>query len=277
MLKNAKGELKYTMTSNDFIKEIQSKLKTDTFGQGYIFYSESIDSTNIKAKELANEGHQEGTVIIADSQSKGKGRKGRHWFSPGKTGIYMSLILKPPIIPSEAQKITLITAVAIAEVLKYYAGIDVRIKWPNDILVNNKKLAGILTEINTTKDSINYIIVGMGINVNTPLESMPSEIRDIATSILIETNKEMEKWDIVKVILESFERYYNKFLNNGFADILEEWKRLSQIMGSKIKVDLEKGSIEGEVVEVDKDGFLIIRDSDGNDEKIIAGDVSFIE
>ena len=144
--------------------EIRDGLDTRTFGKRNIDYFMEIDSTNMRAKDLAAEGAPEGTVVIAEKQTKGRGRKGRSWHSPLGHGIYTSLILKPAMSPSGAPRITLMTAVAIAEALLSLVHLEVRIKWPNDIIVNGKKLAGILTEISTEMDAVNYIVVGVGIN-----------------------------------------------------------------------------------------------------------------
>ncbi len=153
--------------------EILDSLDTRIFGKRNIDYFMEIDTTNTRAKDLAAEGAPEGTLVIAEKQTKGRGRKGRSWFSPLGHGIYTSFILRPAMPPSGAPRITLMTAVAIAEALLSLMQLEVRIKWPNDILVNGKKLAGILTEISTEMDAINYIVVGIGLNVNTPFKDLP--------------------------------------------------------------------------------------------------------
>jgi len=164
-----------------FPNEIREGLDTKVFGKRDIVYFTETDSTNTRAKDLAARGAPEGTLVISERQTKGRGRKGRSWFSPSQGGIYTSLILRPSISPSEAPKITLLSAVVVAETLRSLTGLSAIIKWPNDILINGKKIAGILTEMSTEMDAIDYIVVGLGLNVNTP--DFPDDIREKATSI----------------------------------------------------------------------------------------------
>ncbi|MBW1745028.1 MAG: biotin--[acetyl-CoA-carboxylase] ligase, partial [Deltaproteobacteria bacterium] len=178
--------------------EIRQGLCTNVLGRKNIIYLKETDSTNTRAKELATQGAPEGTLIIAEKQTNGRGRRGRSWFSPPGGGIYFSLILRPAISPGETPRITLMTAVVLAETLISLMKLKLRIKWPNDILVNGKKLAGILTEISTEMDAVNYIVVGLGMNVNTRFEKFPSEIKKNATSILIETGKQFPRIRLIQ-------------------------------------------------------------------------------
>lgn len=163
--------------------EIVEGLDTEVLGRKEILHFEETDSTNARARELADQGAPEGTLVVAERQTQGRGRKGRIWFSPPGAGIYASLILRPSIPPHEATRITFVTAVAAAEALLHLTDLNVRIKWPNDILVNGKKVAGILTEISTERGAVDYAVVGLGMNVNTP--GFPDDISERATSILI--------------------------------------------------------------------------------------------
>jgi len=188
--------------------EIRQGLSSKVFGKKDIIYLNETDSTNTRARELAAQGTPEGTLVIAEKQTNGRGRRGRSWFSPPGGGIYFSLILRPIISPSETPRITLMTAVVLAETLISLMKLKLKIKWPNDILVNGKKLAGILTEISTEMDAVNYIIVGIGLNVNTQFEDLPKEIKKTATSILIETGKQFPRVKLIQHYLKLYEKYY---------------------------------------------------------------------
>ena len=232
------------------------------------------DSTNTRAKELAAQGAPEGTLIIAEKQTKGRGRRGRNWFSPPGGGIYFSLILRPAISPGETPRITLMTAVVLAETLISMMKLKLRIKWPNDILVNGKKLAGILTEISTEMDAVNYIVVGLGMNVNTRFKNFPSEIKKSATSILIENGKPFPRVRLIQHYLKLYEKYYDMFKKNDFEPIMKRWKELADIIGKEIKVDVIGKTHIGKVIDVDNDGVLILKDDQGVLQRIFSGDVT---
>lgn len=187
----------------------------------------------------------------------------------------MTLILRPNIEPSGASKITLMTAVAAAEAILSQVDLNINIKWPNDILVNGKKLVGILTEISTEIDAINYITVGLGLNVNTPLEDFPQDIREIATSIRIETGIPYSRVLLLQAFLEQFELYYDRFKNNEFPHIRLRWKQLSNAIGKKIIVDVLGQKHTGIIMDIDDDGVLILKDEKGEIQRIISGDIAF--
>jgi BirA family biotin operon repressor/biotin-[acetyl-CoA-carboxylase] ligase len=232
----------------------------------------------MRAKLLASDGAPEGTVVVAESQTKGRGRRGRSWFSPAGGGIYTSIILRPSITPNEAPKLTLMASVAVAETLLSMTSLkNINIKWPNDILIKGKKIAGILTEISMEMDRIDYIVIGVGINVNTPLKSLPPEIQDIATSVLMETGKSFPRIALLRAYLEWLEIYYDTFKTRGFEPVMNRWKNLAGIIGHRVSVDLIDRVRVGEVLDVDKDGFLILKEDGGNIERIISGDVTLIE
>ena len=254
--------------------EIREELATEVFGKRDIVYFKEIDSTNTRAKELADQGAAEGTLVISEKQTNGRGRKGRSWFSPSQGGIYASLILRPSIPPSEAPKTTLLTAVAVAETLLSLTRLKVSIKWPNDILVSGKKIAGILTEISAEMDAIDYIVVGLGLNVNTP--DFPGDIRDKATSILIETGRHFPRVKIIKEYLKQYEKYYEIFGRIGFEPIITRWKELTNIVGRWITVRATNTEYTGEVHDIDNDGVLILKDSAGKLHRIVSGDVSLV-
>ena len=254
--------------------EIRQGLSTRVFGKKNIIYLRETDSTNTRAKELAAQGAPEGTLVIAEKQTNGRGRRGRSWFSPPGGGIYFSLILRPVISPGETPRITLMTAVVLAETLISLMKLKLRIKWPNDILVNGKKLAGILTEISTEMDEVNYIIVGLGLNVNTQFEKFPQEIKENATSILIENGKQFPRVRLIQHYLKLYEKYYDMFKNNDFEPIMKRWRELADIIGKQIRVDVIGNTHFGKVVDVDNDGVLILKDNQGMLQRIFSGDVT---
>jgi len=254
--------------------EIRQGLCTKVFGKKNIIFLNETDSTNTRAKELAAQGAPEGTLVIAEKQTEGRGRRGRSWFSPPGGGIYFSLILRPVISPGETPKITLMTAVVLAETLISLMKLKLRIKWPNDILVNGKKLAGILTEISTEMDAVNYIIVGLGLNVNTQFEQFPQDIKGNATSILIENGKQFPRVKLIQHYLKLYEIYYDMFKNNDFEPIMKRWRELADIIGKQIRVDVIGKTHIGKVVDVDNDGVLILKDDQGRLQRIFSGDVT---
>ncbi len=256
--------------------EIREGLNTNVFGKGEIIYFRETDSTNARAKYLAGDGAPEGTVVVAEKQTQGRGRRGRSWFSPPGEGIYTSIVLRPPIPPNEAPKLTLLASVAVAEALLSLTALKVNIKWPNDILIKGRKVAGILTEISTEMDRIDYVVIGVGVNVNMPRKGLPPDIAHTATSVLMETSKVFPRIALLRAYLEWLEIYYETFKRKGFDPILNRWKHLADIIGRRISVDLMGSMRVGKVLDVDKDGFLILQDRKGTIERIISGDVTFL-
>jgi BirA family transcriptional regulator, biotin operon repressor / biotin---[acetyl-CoA-carboxylase] ligase len=254
--------------------EISQGLKTRDFGKKQIACFGEIDSTNARAKELAVQAAPEGAVVIANSQLSGRGRRGRSWFSPALTGIYMSLIIRPHISPAEAPKLTLMTSVALAEAIETISNLKTEIKWPNDILISGRKVAGILTEISTEMEFVHYIIIGIGINVNTQSESFPEDIKDRATSLYIESGRQYSRVGMIRMILEKFEEIYNTFKIGGFKRTLKEWKKRADIVGRTVEVNTMNTIYKGEVTSIDEEGGLIVKDSRGNYHRIISGDIS---
>jgi len=254
--------------------EIRDGLNTRCFGRGEIAHFMEIDSTNARAKEMAWNGSAEGTVVIAEKQTKGRGRRGRDWFSPVAGGIYCSLIFRPDFPPEEGPKITFLSAVAAAEALGRFISSGLTIKWPNDILFNGKKVAGILTEMTSEMDTIGYAVVGIGINVNT--DTFPREIRQTATSLYMETNQRFSRIAILRGYLEAQERWYDILKREGFEPILKKWRSLAHITDKAIRVEMVDRQIEGRVRAIDPDGVLILEDGEGTTHRIISGDVFFI-
>jgi len=253
-------------------RNIREGLETEVFGKKDIIYCTEIDSTNLKAKNLAAKGAPEGTIVVSEKQTKGRGRKTREWFSPPREGIYLSLILRPNIIVRNAPRITLFAAVSIAETLKCMTDLELSIKWPNDILINGKKVAGILTEMSSERDTIKYVVVGLGLNVNT--RWFPNGIRDTATSLLIETGKQISRPALVKEYLKWHERYYAMLQNTGFAPIMKRWRELADIIGKQVTVAGFDREYQGEVRDVDEEGAIILQEKTGQVHRVIFGDVT---
>lgn len=255
--------------------EIREGLATRVFGAEDIVHLTETDSTNLRAKELAAGGATEGTIVVAERQTGGRGRKGRSWFSP-EGSIYMSFILRPRMPPSEAPGITLMTGAAAAEALLLLTQLDARIKWPNDILVGGRKIAGILTEISSDMDRIDYVVVGIGINVNIPKENLGDDIKETATSVLIETGGPLARPRLIRAFLEQFEIYYGIIQDQGFEPIRKRWKELSDIAGRRTMVEMIGKTLTGQVVDIDTDGVLLLTDDLGKHHRIVSGDITAI-
>ncbi|HET7629290.1 MAG TPA: biotin--[acetyl-CoA-carboxylase] ligase [Bacillales bacterium] len=251
---------------------VQAGLKTKTFGKTVHFYDQ-VASTQEIAHKYAREGEPEGTLIVSDEQTVGRGRLGRPWHSPKRSGIWMSLILRPPIPPQQAPQLTLLAAVGIVKGLYKAADLQCEIKWPNDILVEGKKLVGILTELQADPDRVHSVIVGIGMNVNTEREQFPGELREIATSIRAETGKVVDRAALLQQILFETERLYEAYLQEGFHLVKLLWESHSATLGRSIHARTLRGTIEGEAVGLSDSGFLMLRDADGTVHEISSADI----
>ena len=256
--------------------EIKWKLKTGILGKAVISYKK-VDSTNDVAYKLAENGIAEGTVILAEEQAKGRGRHGRRWLSPARGGVYMSCVLRPEIAPNEMPRITLLAAVAVAKSVRDVTGLGAMIKWPNDIVVNNRKVCGILTEIKAEQDRCDFVVIGIGVNVNTKPERLPKG----ASSLKEELRRagrptDVSRIELTRKILEKMEEDYLMLKEKGFEPIIEEWKRLSAMLGSRVKVVLQNRNFEGQALNIDPDGALVVRLDSGVLEKVSSGDIVMV-
>lgn len=251
-----------------FPNEIQHKLGTKIFGRKIIHY-EALASTMDEAFHLGLEGALEGTVVCAEGQSRGRGRLGRHWFSPKGQGIYLSFILRPKLTPSEVARLTLLCAVAVCEAIKNLTNLSAAIKWPNDLLIGGKKMGGILTELNAETDRVKFVVVGIGINVNTKADALP----ETATSLRRELKRQISRVELTKEMLRQIEKYYLELQSRGFVLIAKKWKELSATLNKRIKLIDSAGTLEGEAVDIDQDGGLLIRKDSGVVVKKMAGDI----
>ena len=255
-------------------QEIQNSLSTNYIGQK-IYYFLELESTNIIAKEKAlhrEEGVNEGTIIIAERQSAGKGRLGRKWFSP-EGGIWLSIILYPRLSPSYIPRMTLMTAVAVVNSLKKYTDIKTQIKWPNDILINEKKFCGILTEMSAELDLINWVVVGIGINANINQVEFPEDIKYNSVSLKEILGKKISRVRLIQIFLEEFEKYYERLKRKEFSSVLKEWKLFSHTLGKKIKVNIGEKVVTGEAIDINEKGALILKKKDGELIEIISGTI----
>ncbi|VAX36794.1 Biotin operon repressor / Biotin--protein ligase [hydrothermal vent metagenome] len=250
-----------------FPVEIQLGLKTKVLGKK-IYYYDVIDSTMQEAFRLGLENTPEGTVVIAESQTRGKGRLGRVWNSPRGKGIYMSLILRPEFGLMDVPKVTLLSAVAVCEAIRHVTDVDVQIKWPNDLLIEGKKVAGILTELNAQMDQVQFVVVGLGVNVNAPLSVLPEH----AVSLKKVIGKKILRLVLLQEILRFLEKWYEDVNQNGFKPMMQRWKELSCTLGKRVNVD----GIEGEAVDIDEYGALVIRNEQQELVKRMSGDVALI-
>jgi len=252
-------------------EEIRKNLKTTFIGRNIIFLK-SVDSTNAYAKEMGKEGMQE-AVVLAEEQTRGRGRLGRMWHSPKGSGIWMSILLRPDFSPEYASQITQLTGLAVSESIRNIAGIDAFIKWPNDIIINQKKVSGILTEMVAEMDKIDYLVIGIGINVNT--EYFPEDIIKIATSLKKEAGIKIDRNLLVAEILNRFEKYYMEFLKEkSLGFVIDKLKELSCTIGERIIITKMEEVLEAMAVDLDIYGNLIIRRDDGMEERIASGEVS---
>lgn len=253
-------------------RELEQGLKTKTMGQSIYFYEET-DTTNNRARELALEGAPEGTLVVAEKQTAGRGRRGKVWESPLGTGIWMSLVLRPQIMPAEASVLTLLCGLATAEAIKAETGLSAGIKWPNDILINGKKAVGVLTEMDCEMSEVHFVIPGIGINVNTA--SFPPEIADIATSLYLECGKTVSRRRLVHKVLERLEEHYETFLRTGsFTAMLEDYRKHCITLGKEVHV-LGREPFFAEALDITPEGELLVRRADnGKEEVVFSGEVS---
>ncbi|MFK9093436.1 biotin--[acetyl-CoA-carboxylase] ligase [Bacillus salipaludis] len=252
--------------------EIRLGLATNFIGRN-IHYEESVESTQKIAHRLSNEDVPEGSVIIAEEQLSGKGRMNRAWHSPKYSGIWMSLILRPNIPLTNAPQLTLLTAVAIVQAMEEETGLQPVIKWPNDILLNGKKVTGILTELQAEADRIHSIIIGIGINVNQKKEDFPSELQEKASSLFIESGKLISRAGLIRSIFKHFEKLYLLYLEQGFFPIKLLWEGYAVSIGKILKARTLTNVIEGKALGITDEGVLKLEDRTGVVHHIYSADI----
>ncbi|HOP62931.1 MAG TPA: biotin--[acetyl-CoA-carboxylase] ligase [Spirochaetota bacterium] len=265
------------ISSNNILTEFEIKrsLTTSVFGRREIAILDSTGSTNFDAFQRASSGAPEGSIVLADRQESGKGRLGRAWSSPSGKNIYLSIVTRPSIPPYVAPRLTIVTAVALSDTLIQAGAGGHRIKWPNDILYGEKKISGILTEMKGDTDSIDYIITGIGVNINSSEDDYPPEIRDTITSLRIILKRDFERNLFISSFLENFEKQYNSFLKGEFKNILSVWKERADIINRDIRIKQFNETFTGKVIELNEDGNLVV--DTGDSLRIVnSGDIHYI-
>ena len=240
---------------------------------GTVVYYPEADSTNVRLRHLAEEGAPHGLLAVADRQTAGRGRRGRVWESPGGSCIYMSLLLRPDIAPEKAPMLTLVMACSAAEGLRDCADADIRIKWPNDVIAGEKKLAGILTEMSSQTDRINHVIIGTGINVN--IKSFPEELEKTATSLYLETGREVKRAAVIGAVMRRFEENYDIFMETeDMSGLMEKYGNLLINTGREVRILKPDSQYRAVAGGINRKGELLVRREDGAVEAVCAGEVS---
>jgi BirA family biotin operon repressor/biotin-[acetyl-CoA-carboxylase] ligase len=258
------------------VDKVQEGLAAQRLGTKFHYFGE-IDSTNSRARELAEAGATEGEIVVAEMQSAGRGRLGRKWASPPHANVYFSVILRPNMTPAYAPQITLVAAVALADTIAEFLPNEPLIKWPNDIMAGGKKLAGILTELSCDAERVNYVVLGIGVKINYPLETMPEEIRARATSMLELTGKTTDRESFLKRLIQGLDRCYGELEAAGFDTLAARWLARFGLRGRRVRVDLLDQSVVGRAEGIDRDGALLLADDSGALQRIVAGDVIPVE
>jgi BirA family biotin operon repressor/biotin-[acetyl-CoA-carboxylase] ligase len=240
-----------------------------------IYAFDDLPSTNITVRSLAVQGAEEGTIVIAQTQRKGRGRFNRVWQSP-KGGAYLSLLLRPKAPAEKTSLLTYVAALAVTHTIRSF-NLPARIKWPNDVLVHGKKIAGILLESEATNTQVSYVIVGIGVNLNTNLAHLSTDVRKNATSLRKEHGSPIDYDEFLTTFFHQFDRFYQLFSAGHFDQIIEEWKNQSDTLGKRIRVQTTNTIIQGTAVDVDRTGFLLLKTSKGTILRVTSGDCTVID
>jgi BirA family biotin operon repressor/biotin-[acetyl-CoA-carboxylase] ligase len=260
-----------------FAAALTHHLQTRFLGKPLHFFA-TIDSTNTYAVRLAHEGASEGTVVIADSQSGGKGRLGRSWISPPGVNLYLSAILRPPVSAAVVPQLNLLAAVAVADTIAQVTSLTPAIKWPNDVLVGGKKVCGILAEMQTEAGMLRSVILGIGVNINAPLSAFPEELRDKALSLFLAAGQRVDRAAFTATLLTHLEKLYVPWLEEGFPVLRPLWERhAAGMIGKQITVAVPEGVVAGTVLGLDTDGALLLREGEKETpRRVLAGDVTVV-
>jgi len=254
-------------------KWIQDQLNTDLIGKKIVLH-DSVESTNDLAKTLGLEGSQEGTVVLAYSQTRGKGRQGRNWHSEPHTGLYFSVLLHPTTSPELIHQVTLVAGVALVQAINQFSQVRAVLKWPNDVLINHKKVAGILTEFYQGGDH-NGIVVGIGVNVNQ--SRFPVELQHIATSLAMENSGSLEKLPLIAAIINQLEKKYWTFMDGDFASIILEWNQNSDLFGKHLTLTRGDETFHGTAMKLNEEGQLIMELETGQEMAFDSGEITSME
>ncbi|HUU40904.1 MAG TPA: biotin--[acetyl-CoA-carboxylase] ligase [Desulfatiglandales bacterium] len=264
----------YDKIRNDELQDIINKLPGSLFSRHvYCFFS--IESTNVYAKELAKSGAAEGSLVIAERQTRGQGRMGRPWHSPSCSNLLFSIIFRPPFSIDRAFSLTMIAALAVVDAINKITGLSALIKWPNDVFFNNKKVAGILTEFSAKRKNIEYVVVGIGLNVNWDISNEP-ELKHVATSLINETGRPVSRLDLLATIFEFLEEYYELLLKGQEELVYKRWNDFSMVIGKEALINSTGKRIKAKVKRIDRNGALVIEDETGKESSVVCGDLEVL-
>lgn len=264
--------LDQTLSNNLSPYAIKKHLRTRWLGQQEVCCFDVVESTNIEANRLARDNAPEGTLIVANAQTKGRGRIGRSWASPPGSGLYLSIILRPDCPPKRFPRLTLTAGVAVASAIQQ-TGVKPQLKWPNDILIADRKVGGILAEAVFDRRRIDFAILGIGINVNTEFDELPVSVRSLATSLRLSLGKPLSRIYLLQTLLHLLEPWYESFCAGNFETILDAWCEFDNTLGRVVDVFLPERRLVGIAEALEPDGTLLVRDKRGCVHKIVAGDV----
>ncbi|MBI5485369.1 MAG: biotin--[acetyl-CoA-carboxylase] ligase [Deltaproteobacteria bacterium] len=257
-------------------ESIRPYLESKCIGQSLVCLKQTL-STNADAFKLAEQGAAEGTVVMADSQNAGKGRRGRFWASPEGVNLYCSAVLRPLIMPHQAPQLTFLSAVAVARAIEATTALKPEIKWPNDVLISGRKVAGLLNEMSAETDGINFVILGIGVNLNMTADQFPDDLRHPATSIMLESGSKVVRSHFAASVLNELDKLYAVFLLSGFAPVRQEWQQRCNAGGRQIVVsDAGVDCLSGLFAGIDEDGALLLQTGSGRIERVVSGDVRVI-
>jgi BirA family transcriptional regulator, biotin operon repressor / biotin---[acetyl-CoA-carboxylase] ligase len=235
---------------------------------------EETTSTNDVIEKMARDGVREGFVVFAESQTRGRGRLGRQWISPARKGLWFSVLLRPALRPQAATQLTIASATALRRAIEIQTGLKPTIKWPNDILVAGRKVAGILTELSAELDRVKYIILGMGVDVNLNASDFPKDLRDSTTSLKLELGKPVSRAELATAILRELDADYSRIIASDFTTVAAEWESLCATLGTEVAIQTGQRLIRGRAESLGEDGALLVRTEHGHLERIIGGDVT---
>ncbi len=262
------------MKESTYVKKTTGFLNTLDFVKKPFVFDE-LDSTNLTAKDFAKAGAEEGTVIIARTQRHGRGRFDRSWESPDG-GVYLSVILRPSASYEKTSLLPFVAALAVTKTINTY-GVHATIKWPNDVRVNGRKIAGILLESEGEGSTVSYVVVGIGINLAVDLKELSAELQGRSTSLLNEVHHPVDYHEFLKTFLMTFEHYYTIFQEQRYWEIIDEWKANSDTLGKNVRVNTMTGILQGTAVDIDQSGFLLLRTASGETKKILSGDCLYLD
>jgi BirA family transcriptional regulator, biotin operon repressor / biotin---[acetyl-CoA-carboxylase] ligase len=247
--------------------------KTKVIGRDIRVF-QATTSTNDVVEKLARDGVKEGVVVFAESQTRGRGRLGRKWMSPPKGGLWFSILLRPDLRPQEATRLTIASATALRRAIEMQTGLKPAIKWPNDLLLGGRKVAGILTELSAELDHIKYVVLGIGVDVNLSAGDLPPELRKMATSLKTELGKAILRPELAVTILRELDRDYARAVSGQFTDLADEWEEHGTTLGHQVVIRMGERQVRGRAESLGEDGELLVRTVHGRLERIVGGDVT---